>query len=270
MQTSTKYISNNGVRIAYQLIGERSDIPLVMVMGVSSVKEDWRFFSHNLASNRQVIVLDNRGQGESDVAPGPYSIETMAKDVMAITRALEINQFDLLGMSMGGMICQQIATDTPESIRKLVLMSTSHGGPNQTHMKPESAQALQANPGASLFEKASKAMAVNFTPDWIEKNPEAYKESINESLKQKRSGKGIFHQMMAVTKFNLEEEIKNINIPVLVIHGTKDQLLDVTNGKMISEKIPGAKFIPIQDAGHMTWIVDNGETEKQINSFLGN
>ena len=268
MQSSTKLITRDGVKIAYQLIGEQSDIPLVMVMGLSGVKEDWRSLSQNLGKNRQVVVLDNRGLGESDVAPGPYSIEAMANDVFAVTNELKIKKFDLMGMSMGGMICQHLAVHSPDLIRKLVLMSTSHGGPNQAPMKPESAQAFQVDPKASAFEKTSKIMAVNFTPDWIEANPDAFKESVNESLQQRRSGKGIFNQMMAVMNFNLEEEIKSIDLPVLVIHGTNDQLLDVKNGEMIAEKIPGAQYIPIQDAGHMTWIVDNGETEAQINNYL--
>jgi len=268
MQTSTRHITHDGVKIAFQIFGDHSEIPLVMVMGLSGVKEDWRSLSQNLGKNRQVVVLDNRGLGESDVAPGPYSIETMANDVLAVTNELKLKKFDLMGMSMGGMICQHLAVHSPDLIRKLVLMSTSHGGPGQAPMNPESAQAFQVDPKASAFEKTSKVMTVNFTPEWIEANPGAFTESVNESLKQRRSGKGIFNQMMAIMNFNLEEEIKNIDLPVLVIHGTMDQLIDVKNGEMIAEKIPGAKFTPIQDAGHMTWMVDNGETESQISQYL--
>lgn len=268
MQTTTRYLINNGVKIAFQTIGDQSDIPLVMVMGLSGVKEDWRSLSHNLGKNRQVVVLDNRGLGESDVAPGPYSIETMANDVLAVTNELKLKKFDLMGMSMGGMICQHIAVHSPDLIHKLILMSTSHGGPGQAPMKPESAQAFQIDPNASAFEKTSKVMTVNFTPEWIEANPEAFTTAVNESLQHRRSGKGIFNQMMAVMNFNLENEIKHIDLPVLVIHGTNDQLIDVRNGEMIAEKIPGAQFIPIKGAGHMTWMVDNGETESQIKQYL--
>jgi len=268
MQTSTKFITRDGVKIAFQLIGDTSDIPLVMLIGLSGVKEDWRTLSQHLGETRQVVVLDNRGLGESDVAQGPYSIETMANDVLAVTNELKLKKIDLMGMSMGGMICQHLAVHTPDLIRKLVLISTSHGGPNQAPMKAESAQAFQVNPKASAFEKTSKVMTVNLTPDWIEANQEAFTDSVNQSLQQRRSGKGIFNQMMAVVNFNLEEEIKDIDLPVLVIHGTNDQLFDVKNGEMIAEKIPGAHYIPIQGAGHMTWMVDNGETESQINNYL--
>ncbi len=268
METATQYLNHNGTKIAYQLMGNSSETPLVMVMGLSGVKEDWRSLSKNLAQHRQIIVLDNRGLGESDLAPGPYSIELMASDVIAVTEALGISKFDLLGMSMGGMISQQLAAHSPHLIRKLILMSTSHGGPNQAPMNVASAQAFQLDPGASAFEKTSKIMSVNFTPEWIQANPEAFADAVRESLRWRRSAKGILNQISAIINFNLEDVIQNIDLPVLVIHGTEDQLLDFANGEMIANKIPGAKLLAIQGAGHMTWLMDNGETEKHINDYL--
>ena len=269
MHSPTNTISNKDVKIAYQILGEESEqTPLVMVVGLSGVKEDWRNLSINLSKQRQVIVIDNRGLGESDIPDGPYSVETMATDVLAVMDHLNLPKVDCLGHSMGGMISQQLAIQSPGRIRKLILIGTSHGGPNQAPMKVESAQAFQVDPKASKFEKASKVLTANFSPEWIANNPEDYKEIVTGSLKQRRSGRGIFHQMSAVMSVNHEEKLPQLNMPTLVIHGTKDLLLDYKNGQMLAEKIPDAQLVTLENIGHLTWSMDEGATEKAIEKFL--
>ncbi|MBV1872223.1 MAG: alpha/beta hydrolase [Gammaproteobacteria bacterium] len=269
MSNPSNTVINDDVKIAYQVLGEQSDqIPLVMVIGLSGVKEDWRHLSANLSKNRQVIVIDNRGLGESDIPDGPYSVELMAGDVINVIDHLGLRKVDCLGHSMGGMISQQIAIASPERVGKLILIGTSHGGPNQAPMKAENAQAFQVDPQASKFEKASKVLTANFTAEWINANPEDYKNIVNASLAQRRSGRGIFHQMSAVMAVNHEEKLPQLSIPTLVIHGTEDQLLDYKNGQMLAEKIPNAELVTLENIGHLTWSMDEGATEKAVERFL--
>ena len=269
MAPISKKITNKGVQIAYQVLGNPSPYPpLVMVIGLSGVKEDWKDLPLLFSKNRQVIILDNRGVGESDTPSEPYTVEIMAQDVAAIIKELNVPKVDLIGQSLGGMICQFIAVHYPEQVNKLIIMSSSHGGLNQAPLRPESAQAFQTTPGASKHEKAAKVLAINFTPQWINENPERFDNIVNESVQYRRSGRGILNQVSAVMTFNLEEEIKSLTLPVLVVHGTQDQLLDFKNGKMIAEKIPNATLSPIQGAGHMTWIMDEGKTLNAVDKFL--
>lgn len=269
MTVSTQIICVNDTKIAYQVKGEVSDdYPLVMVMGLSGVKEDWAELADRLAEYRQVLVLDNRGIGESDVPLGGDSIKGMAEDVLAIADHLSWAKFDLVGVSMGGMISQQLAVQAPFRIRKLVLMSTSHGGPNQTPISAEAFQAFQMDPKASVLEKVKQFSKINYTDSWIEANPAQFDVNVSESIKYRRSGRGILNQMAAIMSFNLEEAIKEIEIPTLVVHGTGDRLLDFSNGELIAAKIPGARLVAIEGAGHLVWMVDRGASAVAINKFL--
>ncbi len=262
-------ITNDKVKIAYQVLGKTSkQPPLVMIIGLSGVKEDWRSLSHDLAKNRQVIVMDNRGLGESDIPPGPYSTQMMATDVLAVINQLGYQKVDVMGHSLGGMIAQQFTALFPSNVRKLILASTCHGGPNQAPLKAESAQSFQVDPNASAFEKAAKVLRINFTPEWIDLHPDIFERVVNASLQYHRSGRGIVNQMSAAMAFDNEEQIKRFDLPVLVIHGTEDQLLDFKNGEMIAAKIPNASFVAIKKGGHMTWIMDEGLTEQAIENFL--
>lgn len=269
MTISTQTICVNDTKIAYQIKGEASDnYPLVMVMGLSGVKEDWAELAKVLAESRQVLVLDNRGIGESDVPSGAYSIKEMVEDVLAIVDHLSWVEFDLVGVSMGGMISQQLVTQASHRVRKLVLMSTSHGGPNQTPLSAEAFQAFQVDPKASAIEKVKQFMKINYTESWIDANPVQFEANVNESMKYRRSGRGILNQMAAIMSFNLEEAIKGIKTPTLVVHGTGDRLLDFSNGELIAEKIPGARMVAIEGAGHLVWMVDHGASAAAINDFL--
>lgn len=262
-------VTNDKIKIAYQVLGETSkQPPLLMIIGLSGVKEDWRSLSHNLAKNRQVIVMDNRGLGESDVPPGPYSTQMMANDVLAVINQLGYQEVDLMGHSLGGMIAQQFTIQFRNKVRRLILASTSHGGQNQAPLKAESAQSFQVDPAASAFEKAAKVLRINFTPEWIDLHSDTFECVVNESLQRRRSGRGILNQMSAAMTFDSEEQIKKFDLPVLVIHGTEDQLLDFKNGEMIAAKIPNASLVAIKKGGHMTWIMDEGLTEQTIEEFL--
>jgi len=265
----TEYIDTGETRIAYQLKGEANDAyPLVMVMGLSGVKEDWASLADTLADSRQVLLIDNRGIGESDVPQGGYSIKEMADDVLAIANHLDWERFDLVGVSMGGMISQHLAVHAPRRIRKLVLMSTSHGGPNQTPLSAEALTAFQVDPAASVFEKVKQFSKINYTKTWLTENPQQFESNIHQSIKYRRSGRGILNQMGAVMGFNLEQEISAIDLPTLVVHGSGDRLLDFTNGQLIADKIPNAQLITIEGAGHLVWMVDRGQSASAINKFL--
>lgn len=271
MVKSTQFVSINQTKIAYQVLGEAGDqYPLVMVMGLSGVKEDWLELSQSLARHRQLVVIDNRGIGESDIAEGPYSINMMADDVRAVVDKLAWDKFDLIGVSMGGMISQQFVLNYPRRINKLILMSTAHGGPGQTAVSAEALRAFQTDANMSAFDKVKQFSQINYTPEWIAANPQQFNENIHETLKYKRSGRGVLNQMGAIMGFDLENEIHQISVDTLVIHGTGDRLLDFRNGQLIEEKIPNARLMPIKDAGHLVWKVDRGESARAIERFLVN
>ena len=95
----------------------------------SGVKEDWHALADALAQSRRVLVFDNRGMGESDTPKDPYHMEQFVNDTLQLAAHVGFTTFDLMGISMGGMISQQVALSAPPGkIRRLILGCTYHGG----------------------------------------------------------------------------------------------------------------------------------------------
>ncbi|MGB5234853.1 MAG: alpha/beta fold hydrolase, partial [Candidatus Macondimonas sp.] len=110
MSANPRYAHSGQVRIAYHLRNESASVrPLLMIMGLSGVKEDWHDLPERLAQDRPVAVFDNRGIGESDVPDGPYTAEQLAGDALALLDTLRWEQVHVMGISMGGMIAQTLA-----------------------------------------------------------------------------------------------------------------------------------------------------------------
>ena len=95
----------------------------------SGVKEDWHGLAERLAATRPVLIFDNRGMGESDIPEGPYTMEQFARDTLGLAAHVGFKTFNLMGISMGGMISQHVAIAAPPGVvRRLILGCTHHGG----------------------------------------------------------------------------------------------------------------------------------------------
>jgi pimeloyl-ACP methyl ester carboxylesterase len=221
-----------------------------------------------LATDRPVVVFDNRGMGESDVPEGPYSIEQLADDAFAVADAVGWRRFHLLGISMGGMIAQTMALMAGDRIERLVLGCTSHGGADQTAPEPGVMASLRPAPGAPRREMVGNMLRVNYTPEWIAADPSRFERMIDLSLAYRRSMRGLMHQMGAIMGFDVSVRIAGIDRPTLVVHGDRDVLLPWPNAASIAGKIPGAQLHTLRGAGHLFWDVDEGESARVIAAFL--
>jgi len=266
---ATQFLVHNDVKLAYQVYpGKATATPLVMIMGLAGVKEDWRKLAPGLAVGRPVLVMDNRGIGESDVPAGPYTMPMLVEDVLAVMDELGWKRADVFGISMGGMIAQQLVLAHPARVRRLVLGCTMHGGPRQIPPRPEVLQALLPQRHVDPQLALRKAMMVNYTPQWVDSHPEFFDALLQENTRYRRSSRGIMAQMQAIMKFDVENLLPQIGCPTLVIHGDEDQLLPLPNGESIAAKIPNARFHLLRHCGHVFWHMDQGESQRVIEGFL--
>lgn len=266
---ATQFLVRNDIKLAYQVYpGEVAATPLVMIMGLAGVKEDWRQLAPGLATGRAVLVMDNRGIGESDVPAGPYTMPMLVEDVLAVMDEVGWMRADVLGISMGGMIAQQLVLAHPDRVRRLILGCTMHGGPHQVPPRPEVLQALLPQRNVDPQLALRKAMMVNYTPQWVDSHPDFFEMLLQENTRYRRSSRGIMAQMQAIMKFDVENLLSQINCPTLVIHGDEDQLLPLPNGQSIASKIPNARFHLLRHCGHVFWHMDQGESQRVIEGFL--
>jgi len=267
--TPTRRAERDGVRLGYRIHNpDAPGRPLVMVMGLGGVKEDWRHLAPALAADRPVLVLDNRGIGESDVPEGPYTMSMMAEDTLAVMTEAGFGESDLLGISMGGMIAQQMALAAGERFGAIVLGCTMHGGRGQTVPEQWVLDAIQPRPDLEPIEAVRRMMRVNYTDDWIARNPEGFEALCQDRLRHTRRVKGIEAQLAAIQAFDLEHDVQRIERPTLVLHGTADVLLPFANAESLASKIPHAELATMPGVGHVFWDMDEGMSVTLIRDFL--
>jgi 3-oxoadipate enol-lactonase len=134
------FIENQGAKIYWD--EEGSGEPLLLIMGLSYPSDMWHRMRPVLAKRFRTIALDNRGVGQSDVPPGPYSIALMASNAAAVLDAARVQSARVFGISMGGMIAQEFALQYPKRVLSLILGCTASGGPHAVQAEPAALQTL--------------------------------------------------------------------------------------------------------------------------------
>jgi pimeloyl-ACP methyl ester carboxylesterase len=268
-------------KIAYQLL--RPDhpstvTPVVLIQGLTGVKEDWRNFSPDLAHDRTVLVFDNRGVGETTYDCNiPFTVDMFANDTIALVRHVfpHHKRVHVLGISMGGIIAQTIAILCPEIVLSLVLGCTTPCTTPSGKVPPARGADVIASlmkPGltnAELYEFFTKLLANNFTPQWIEANPEKFQSIAQTAILYQRPIPGIIAQMTALTNFDSTASIGEFrSFRTLVVHGDSDAVLPYENGVIISKLIPRATLLTLPGVGHVFWDMDNGLSAQRIRQFF--
>ncbi|HXR60807.1 MAG TPA: alpha/beta hydrolase, partial [Solirubrobacterales bacterium] len=173
----------------YERAGEGE--PLLLIQGMSGTHLAWgEPFLESLRERFEVVIFDNRGIGLSAPVDGPFTIVEMAKDTVGLLDALGIESAHVVGISMGGMIAQELALAWPERLRSLTLGCTYCGGPGSRLMPEESAQKLLAGMSSGDREKAIRAgYEVNLSPAFRadESRYEAFHQMATEVPAAKRT-----------------------------------------------------------------------------------
>jgi 3-oxoadipate enol-lactonase len=226
--------------------------PLLMIMGMSGTALTWgEPFLEQLRDDFELITYDHRGVGASSRLEGPTSIRELAEDAAALLRALEIESAHVFGISMGGMIAQEIALAHPALIQTLTLGCTYSGGPGSVRLSDEVlARAVAARRSGDREAVIRTAWEINVAPAFAA-NEEAWKRFVAIATVYSVAVPVINAQRQAIAAHDTSTRLGEIALPTLVIHGTDDQLLPVANGRMVAELIPGARLELFEDVGHL-------------------
>jgi pimeloyl-ACP methyl ester carboxylesterase len=240
---------NGDVRIAYEARGHGE--PLLLVHGLGYDRRGWGPLPDLLAEEFRVLLVDNRGVGESDFPPGPYTVAEMASDAVAVLDAEGLERVHVLGVSLGGYIAQEIALSHRGRLDRLVLCSTSCAGPNQHPMPAAGVEAFGRFPAMEreaglrlMVENSLGARAVCERPELVDE-VYAYRLECAPPLEAWRA------QLDAALAFDSFERLPEIAAPTLVLHGTADTVIDARNGELLAERIPDARLHLVPDRGHL-------------------
>jgi 3-oxoadipate enol-lactonase len=240
------FIDSQGARIYWdeRSVGE----PVLLIMGLGYPSDMWWRTRPVLDGHYRTIVLDNRGSGRSDVPPGPYPIPQMAADAVAVLDAAGVEGAHVFGISMGGMIAQELALEFPQRVRSLMLGCTAAGGPTAIRAEPEVTELLM-NRGAMTQEQS----AVAAIPYVYDRN--TARDRIEEDLAIRRGWfpkpEGYVAQLQGILGWESYSRLPQLNVRTLVIHGETDRLVPLANGELIAGRIPGAKLVRLPHASHI-------------------
>jgi pimeloyl-ACP methyl ester carboxylesterase len=259
--------ASQGVNIAYEVRGEGD--PLVLVHGLAYDRLGWGRFPELLAQRYRVVLIDNRGVGESDAPAGPYAVAQMAADVAAVLNDAGLDRVNLFGVSLGGYIAQEFTLTWPERVEKLVLCSTAVGGP-KAHPMPEKTQEVFARYPLMEREAGLRMFVENSLGErGVREAPELVEEILRYRLERAPTVDAWMAQATAGATFDDSERIAAIETPTLVLHGDGDVVVDPRNAELLGELLPNARVEIVRDRGHLMVWEDSERVAGLITEFLG-
>jgi pimeloyl-ACP methyl ester carboxylesterase len=225
--------------------------PLLMIMGLSgSSRMWWRLLPH-VSRRHQAIVFDHRGTGDSDPVTRPLRMGDFVADALAVLDAAGIERAHVIGVSMGGMIAQQLALDHRDRVRSLVLgCTTAGGGTGAPPWRLLATSALRPLLGPErTFPIVAPAL---YAPRTRRERPERVREDLGIRIADGTSARTTYAQMAAIAGHDTRNRLHELGgIPTLVLHGDDDALVPPARGRELAAGIPGARLELLPDCGHM-------------------
>ncbi|MDH4169992.1 MAG: alpha/beta hydrolase [Acidimicrobiia bacterium] len=238
----------DGARIFYRVTGPDDGPPLLMLHGLGTDQLGWMLQRRPFNARYRTIMVDNRGSGRSDKPPGPYRLEDLAADAVAVLDDLAIESAHIMGASMGGALSQIIAVMYPERVRSLVLACT----------------ACQLQPWRQeLFEDWVEQARTQGMHRWMTANlqwligPRSMRRlwpvaNVIGLLAQRAPVHGLIGQLQALLAADddLMVELANVSVPTLMVVGSQDILTPVADSELLAATIPGSRMAVIRGAAH--------------------
>ncbi len=251
---------SNGIELYYEEHGAGE--PLLLIMGLGADSLAWMFQREAFAERYRTIVFDNRGVGRSSKPAGPYTIAQMADDTAGLLDALAIERAYVVGISMGGMIAQELALRHADRVRGLVL--------GCTYARPDRGVATTFEESLAFFGGARGAngeivvdlakldpmafiqrlLPLTFTPQFMMTELPKLMQVFAGSLQYGFDMQAVMAQVAATQAHDTLERLGAIAAPTLVVTGDCDLLIPPANSELIAARIPGARLETIAGGSH--------------------
>jgi pimeloyl-ACP methyl ester carboxylesterase len=257
-------INDLNIRYEIQGLGE----PLLLIMGYRGSGYMWGDeLLAPLSRYFQVITFDNRGTGGSDKPNSVYTLPMMAGDAAGLLRHLGISRAHVFGVSMGGMIAQELALHYPRQIDRLILGCTNCGGPHAVLAPMHVLETLLVPPDMPREEAIRRQWPVMFSPDFVKHNPDVLDRLTARSLEHPTPLYSAIRQAMAVQRFNTYGRLGQIVAPTLVVAGSADQIVPYENSFLLAHRIHRATLEILPGAGHAFFWEQPSEVVELLSEF---
>lgn len=249
------------VELDYRLEGPEDAPVLVMANSLGTTFRMWDEQAPALSERFRLLRYDHRGHGGSPVPPGPYGMDDLGRDVLALLDRLEIERASFCGLSIGGMVGMWVASEAPERIDRLVLCCTSaRFDPAAYNSRAETVRAE----GVGVI--ADAVLERWFTPALHESRPDLV-EWAGRMLRN-TPVEGYAGCCEAIGGADLAGRLAEISVPTLVISGSDDPAAPVEKAEIIRDSIPGARLVVIEEAAHLANVEQPGAVTRAILDHL--
>ena len=266
----TRYASSGEVRIAYELRGtmHRRRPWLVLVQGMGFDRSGWGPVRRKLRRHFRLVLVDNRGFGRSGRPVGLFAVADMAGDIVAVLDAAGISRAHVLGVSLGGMVAQELAVTHPERVDGLVLGCTTPGWPFAYPLPDASVWLMLATVGMTAevarrrhTENALSSRSVQHHPELVDRLVELQgSQTVDPGARSAQAVAG------ALYAGHLRQV--RIGAPTLILYGDADTVVDPRNGRLLAARIPDARLVTFPDLGHLLFWEDPDGFTDAVSSFL--
>ena len=244
-------VSVGSGRTATRLHVERDGTgePLLWITGFAISSEIFSPVMARYTGGYDCIRYDNRGSGRSESRWRATSVPELAGDAVRLLDALDLHSAHVYGLSMGGMIAQEMAIRFPDRVRALVLGATSHGGPRSALPNPRIAAALTSRTAPKKLRAELVGRAL-FTDAYRAREPQLVRDHLLSLAAHPARTQGVLSHLLASTWHDTRARLGQVQAPTLVLHGAQDRLTPVANAHRVAALIPDASLVVLPDAGH--------------------
>lgn len=259
-------IQANNINLYYEIQGQGE--PLLLIYGLAGRGNGFLYQTPELSKHFRVITFDNRGVGDTDQPEEPYSIAQMADDAAELLDALKIASANVFGISMGGMIAQELVLRHPQKVRKLALGCTHCGVKHCVPAPDWVTEIFKSLPGKPREQVVREGVAFNYSPHTQQHNTQLIESLVPLFVDNRQRLTSYRNQLGAVYGFDSYDRLPQITAPTLVLTGTDDVLIPPDNSKIIAERIPEARLVDFTEAGHLFFIEKADEVNQVLLNFF--
>ena len=270
-----KFVTANGMRFHYLEWGSAANPPMLLLHGFAQTCHSWDFVALGFSDDYRVIVLDQRGHGDSDwAADGDYSPETQQNDISAVVSEIGLEKFTLMGLSMGGRNSFTYAANNPDRVRALVIVDA---GPQNMQQGTQNIRNFVQQDDELDSVDAFVERVLKYNP---RRAPEQIRGSIMHNLKQLPNGKWTWKYDKRLrmpgrrmgsdpeTEKRLWGYLEALQCPTLLVRGGASDIIAMDTADKMHAVIPNSQLATIEGAGHLVMGDSPAGFQRAVTEFL--
>ena len=244
----------DGCRLYYEVHGDASAEPLVLLEGLGGDIPGWGRHLDGLARELRVIAFDFRGNGRSDKPDEAMTMKTFVEDTIGLMDHLGVRSAHVYGQSFGGMVAMELALAFPDRARSLILAATH---PGASHAVGPRSRVPKDRPWLALY-----------SPAFVRGQPEQLEEHRRTALRNPQPRHAGRRQWEAMQGFDAYDRLPDVRVPTVVLHGLDDLTVDPENARILASRIPGARLALLEGAGHVYHWERPEEADRVVVGFV--